>query len=306
MHIHSHTLSPSAIFPISPFCKTLISHLCVTPKGFHLSQSRRLYASRSNGKSNWRFRWRNRRDVVFSALDEWSFGSLKLNSQRGVIFSAFNGWNAGVDSTGSEFTRKRKIVEHICLLKAKADLTDDEEKDMLDYLYTSQYQMGGIIAISLGRITDMKADGFTHAVYMRFQRKEDLAKFYDNVYSRLLKEHVIPYCHEWINVDYESEVEDDILPIFRKGEEFNYGVESVLLISVIGSAIGGPVEDALATFAKLTEDFGSLIVQATQGSNFNLSDRDYTHAVVIRFSSFEALEIFRNSSEYKDVCKLIP
>lgn len=45
----------------------------------------------------------------------------------------------------------RKIVEHICLLKAKDDLSEHDENDMLDYLYTTQYQMGGIVAISLGK-----------------------------------------------------------------------------------------------------------------------------------------------------------
>lgn len=44
----------------------------------------------------------------------------------------------------------RKVVEHICLLRAKEDLSEEQEKDMLDYLYTSQYHMAGIIAISLG------------------------------------------------------------------------------------------------------------------------------------------------------------
>lgn len=43
-------------------------------------------------------------------------------------------------------------MEHIFLLKAKEDLSDEEEKDMLDYLYTAQYLMGGIVAISLGEI----------------------------------------------------------------------------------------------------------------------------------------------------------
>ena len=41
-------------------------------------------------------------------------------------------------------------MEHICLLKTKDNLTDEEEKVMLDYLYTTQYQMRGIVAISLG------------------------------------------------------------------------------------------------------------------------------------------------------------
>jgi len=44
----------------------------------------------------------------------------------------------------------RKIVEHVCLLKARQDLSEEEENDMLDYLYTTQYQMGGVVAISLG------------------------------------------------------------------------------------------------------------------------------------------------------------
>lgn len=87
-------------------------------------------------------------------------------------------------------------MEHIFLLSAKADLSEDEEKDMLDHLYTSQYQMSGIIAISLGRIADPNVDNFTHAVYMRFQKKEDVAKFYANsYYSGILKGHVIPYCY---------------------------------------------------------------------------------------------------------------
>jgi len=47
---------------------------------------------------------------------------------------------------------RRKVVEHICLLKAKEELSEEEENDMLDYLYTTQYQMGGIIAISLGKV----------------------------------------------------------------------------------------------------------------------------------------------------------
>lgn len=103
------------------------------------------------------------------------------------------------------------------------------------------------------------------------------------------------------DVDYESEVEDDILPIFRKGEEFNYGEEFVLLIAFFESAFGAPVEDALESFRKLTLEFPSLIVQATQGSNFNIGSEGYTHAIVIRFRSFKALEIFMGSLEYKNM-----
>ncbi|XP_044501757.1 uncharacterized protein LOC123222842 isoform X2 [Mangifera indica] len=183
------------------------------------------------------------------------------------------------ESSSFSVEQKRNVVEHICLLKAKKDLSDEEENDMLDYLYTSQYQMAGIVAVSLGRISNKNAENYTHAVFMRFQRKEGLMKFYDNsFYLRVLKEHVNPYCHD-----------------------FNFGVEFVLLLAFAESAFGGPVEEALTSLEKLTADLPSLIVQTTQGSNINPSREEYTHGVVIRFRSLEAFEIFSSSSEYKEI-----
>ncbi|KAJ0970079.1 hypothetical protein J5N97_022956 [Dioscorea zingiberensis] len=139
----------------------------------------------------------------------------------------------------------------------------------------------------------------------RFQRKEDLAKFHVNAsYLGVLKEHVKPHCYGLISLEYESEVEDDIMPIFRRGEEFNYGVECVFLISFFETASGHAVEDALATLQSLIIKFGSLIIQATQGQCFNLTDSEYTHAAVIRFPSFDAMEMFRGTSDYKDMWRL--
>lgn len=49
---------------------------------------------------------------------------------------------------------------------------------------------------SVGRISNETVENYTHAVFMRFQRKEDVAKFYENpFYLKVLKEHVMPYCH---------------------------------------------------------------------------------------------------------------
>ncbi|XP_015896203.3 uncharacterized protein LOC107429939 [Ziziphus jujuba] len=228
-----------------------------------------------------------------------------LNMRSGQRLGLGTTVSASSERQSSSFNeqKKRKIVEHICLLKAKADLSDEEENDMLDYLYTTQYQMAGVLSVSLGRISNENLDNFTHAVYMRFQKKEELEKFYDKpFYLRVLKEHVFPYCHGFLNVDYESEVEDDMLPIFRKGEEFNYGVEFVLLISFADKAIGS-IEDALASLERVMVGFPSLIVQSTQGRNFNVSSEEYTHGVVTRFRSFKAFEIFMSSSEYKDIWK---
>ncbi|KAL8268120.1 hypothetical protein R6Q59_001918 [Mikania micrantha] len=222
---------------------------------------------------------------------------LKQTNRRGAINSSSERQNP---STNAETLRN--VVEHICLLKAKMDLSDEDEKDMLDFLYTCQYQMRGILAISLGRVLNQNVEGYTHAVFMRFQKKEDLSKFYENsFYLGVLKDHVTPYCHEFSYFDYESEVEDDILPIFRKGEEFNFGVEYILLIAFKESSLGEVADGALISLAKLLVQFPSLIVQATKGSNFNSGSKDYTHAVVIRFRSSDAFDIFMGSSEYKDI-----
>ncbi|MED6216655.1 hypothetical protein PIB30_009541 [Stylosanthes scabra] len=205
-------------------------------------------------------------------------------------------------SSNLSSAKKRKVVEHLCLLKAKDELSEEEENDMLDHLYTTQYQTGGVVAISLGRISDPNPERLTHALYMRFQRKESLDKFYESpFYLKILKEHVMTYCHGLINVDYESEVDDEMLSIFRKGEEFNQGVEFVLLISFNNGVLGNLAEHALASLASLMLEAPSLIVQFTHGLNFSPSSKEYTHGVIVRFRSVEAFEIFIGSKEYKDV-----
>ncbi|KAK4726373.1 hypothetical protein R3W88_031290 [Solanum pinnatisectum] len=237
-------------------------------------------------------------------LNVAALGSRVLKSNHGLRSKNRNVICSAADrlSFDNDVKRKRKVVEHVSLIKGKEDLSEEQEKDMLDYLYTTQYQMGGIVSISLGRVSGGNDDKYSHGINMRFQTKKDLLKFYENqFYVGVLRDHVVPYCHEIISADFESEVEDDMLSIFRKGEEFNYGVELVLLIAFGKSSLDGPAEDALLALSKLTMDFPSLIVQATIGSNFNISSAEYTHGVVIRFRSPEAFQLFMNSSEYNNM-----
>lgn len=48
-------------------------------------------------------------------------------------------------------------------------------------------------------------------------------------------------------------------------QDFNSGVEFVLLISVLQGAVGDAIEDAMITFHRLTHELKPLIVQKTQG-----------------------------------------
>ncbi|KAG8374903.1 hypothetical protein BUALT_Bualt10G0044000 [Buddleja alternifolia] len=254
-----------------------------------------------------------RRGFSFLVDSRGSLRNWEKEEKSVVVVSAID-----QGSLGTDVQRKRKIVEHISLLKAKEDLSEEQEKDMLDYLYTTQYQMRGIVAISLGdlyysrygiigRISDPNPEQYTHAIFMRFQTKEDLAKFYENpFYMRVLEEKVTPYCHGVFNLDYDSEVEDDILAIFRKGEEFNYGVELMLLLAFVTSSLGGPAEDAMTSLSNLTLEFPSLIVQATKAIILSLcfsrSKYEYEQYGIYSCGA-EAFKIFMNSSEYTTMWK---
>ncbi|XP_012704212.1 uncharacterized protein LOC101783922 isoform X3 [Setaria italica] len=174
-------------------------------------------------------------------------GKKTILSTRGVLESSNGAPSGGL-------VRKRKVVEHIILLRAKPNISDAEEKDMLDYLYTSQYQMRGILAVSL---------------------------------------------------DFESEVEDDIIPLFRREnlvlwQDFNYGVEFMLLISFLETASREAMEDASSSLQSLISQCSSFIVQATCGCCLN-PENGYNHAAVIRFPSSDDLKLFRESIEYKDM-----
>ncbi|KAG2544154.1 hypothetical protein PVAP13_9NG790100 [Panicum virgatum] len=215
-------------------------------------------------------------------------GKKMILSTRGVLESSNGAPSGGL-------VKKRKIVEHIILLRAKPNISDAEEKDMLDYLYTSQYQMRGILTISLGRIEEPNSENFTHAVFMRFQQKEDIVKFYSSAYySKILDD------HGSVSVDFESEVEDDIIPLFRRGEDFNYGVEFMLLMSFVETASREAMEDASSSLQRLIIQCSSFIVQATCGHCLN-PENGYNHAAVIRFPSFDDFKLFRESMEYKDM-----
>lgn len=198
--------------------------------------------------------------------------------------------------------RKRKVIEHVALFQMKKDFTDEQEKDMLDHLYTLQYQMRGIIAVSLGRISNENSDGCTQALFMRFPSAEALKEYYDSpIRWRIANEYIIPHYNGLICVDYETEVEDDIVPIFRRGEDFERGVEFLVLIQVKEGMGPDMVHKAFQAFSGLVEELGSLVVQHTSGKNFCSLNKGYTHGMVTRFPSEEAKEIFTEHPSYHEI-----
>ncbi|CAO2141050.1 unnamed protein product [Urochloa humidicola] len=94
---------------------------------------------------------------------------------------------------------------------------------------------------------------------------------------------------------FEPELEDDIIPLFRRGEDFNCGVQFMLLFFETASQEAR--EDASSSLQRLISQWGSFIVQATCGCCLD-PENGYNHAAVIRFPSFDDLKLFRESMEY--------
>lgn len=198
--------------------------------------------------------------------------------------------------------RKRKVVEHVVLFQMKEGFTEEQEQDMLDHLYTLQYQLRGIIAVSVGSTTNQNPDGCTHGLFMRFPSTEALAGYYDSPARwKVANEYIIPYYNGLISIDYEAEVEDDIEPIFRRGEIFEQGVESLVVLQVKPDTDPRRVQEGFDALSSLVEELDMLVVQHTSGANFCSLNKGYTHGMVTRFLSEEAKDIFTHHSSYLEI-----
>ncbi|XP_024358464.1 uncharacterized protein [Physcomitrium patens] len=195
---------------------------------------------------------------------------------------------------------RRKVVEHVVLLQMEEDMTDEQEKDMLDHLYSLQYHYRGILAVSLGRVVERMPEGVTHAFFQRFPSFEALEQYMDHpARLQVAEKYINPYCKGRIVADFEAEVEDDLEPLFRRGERFQQGIEHVVLIKVREGAILDGTEGMIEAFNALPQQIGpSVIVQLTAGTNLSDRNKGYTHGVLVRVPSEEALTTFSKHPAY--------
>ncbi|KAG0554348.1 hypothetical protein M758_12G086700 [Ceratodon purpureus] len=200
-------------------------------------------------------------------------------------------------------TGTRKVVEHVVLLQMEEDLTDEQEKDMLDHLYSLQYHYRGILAVSLGRVVERMPEGVTHAFFQRFPSFEALEQYMNHpARLKVADEFISPYCKGRIVADFEAEVEDDLEPLFRRGDKFQQGIEHVVLIKVREGASQAGTEGMMEAFNALPQQIDpSVIVQLTAGVNLSDRSKGYTHGVLVRVPSEEALDTFSKHPAYVSV-----
>eukprot|EP00249_Psilotum_nudum_P014670 c24948_g1_i1 orf=196-990(+) len=142
-------------------------------------------------------------DLWVSRLQTFRWASLALiNCQRYLTKSRMENFELAA-SQGQDpvveapptLKPTRRVIEHVTLFQMNEDFSKDQATVMLDYLYTMQYQMRGIIAVSLGYVNN-NAEGCTHASVMRFPSVETLKAYYEHpIRTMITNEYIIPYQH---------------------------------------------------------------------------------------------------------------
>lgn len=195
----------------------------------------------------------------------------------------------------------RKVVDHVVLFKMKDDLTEEQEKQMLDSLWSLQYQVKNVLCTTVGRLVKKTPEGYTHALFSRFPNKQAVDEYMESPARwRVAQDLVIPYFHGLLILDFEAEVEDDIETIFRRGDDFQEGVEHFLFFRFKENVSSDAIDKFLKAADSLPAKFGEL-VQLTVGANFGSKSKDiYTHGLVARLPSEEAL------SEYEKLLQKDP
>uniref|UniRef100_A0A7I4FDU4 Stress-response A/B barrel domain-containing protein n=1 Tax=Physcomitrium patens TaxID=3218 RepID=A0A7I4FDU4_PHYPA len=200
---------------------------------------------------------------------------------------------------------------HTMALSAAAQLANFVPNSVLQSISNSRHLSGSpswahilvrrFTHMSLeGRVVERMPEGVTHAFFQRFPSFEALEQYMDHpARLQVAEKYINPYCKGRIVADFEAEVEDDLEPLFRRGERFQQGIEHVVLIKVREGAILDGTEGMIEAFNALPQQIGpSVIVQLTAGTNLSDRNKGYTHGVLVRVPSEEALTTFSKHPAY--------
>jgi hypothetical protein len=196
--------------------------------------------------------------------------------------------------------KTREVVDHAVLFKMKDDLTEDQEREMLEALFTLQYQCKGVLYLSVGSLLEKTVEGYTHGLFARFATKADVDAYMEHPGRwAIAKELIIPYYNGLVMLDVEDEVADDLESVFGREYAQCGGVDHFVLFKVKEGTSQESVEAMLQSFKDLAASLDpSILFQLTSGKNISPVGKGYTHGFIARIQSEEALEAFTKSEGY--------
>lgn len=223
---------------------------------------------------------------------------------------------------------KASVVELLWLLKARSDADPAQVEVLLDSLWSLQYMVpAGILCAAAGPVVscvaynpseeqqqqeqeqqsqassseqqqpqqqqqqykDSAQCGFTHAVHFRLASRLHLEHLMAHPLMASSRDQVADMCTDHAQLVFEGMVTKRLEALFRRGEEFESGVEHVLLLQP--GANGGLGADAfLAQLAELAESSVAGGIQASHGAVISCVHAAATHVLMTRFAVMQQVQ----------------
>ena len=207
-------------------------------------------------------------------------------------------------AAGSGPVEKAAVVEYLLLLQAKEGASAEDIEVALDTVWSLQYMARNIICASAGAITSITyspsnrapaaaALNFTHVVHFRLMSRGAFEEFMANpTTAKVMTETVAPLCEQTAQVVFEGLVTKQLEALFRRGEEFETGLEHVIMM-VPGQANPADAQAFLAQLATLAESSVAGGIQASFGAALCCPHLDgCTHVFMTRFAAKQQIQQF--------------
>jgi hypothetical protein len=217
-------------------------------------------------------------------------------------------------------------VELLWLLKARPDADAEAVAQLLDALWSLQYMVpAGIMCAAAGPVVACTAYtqrqqqqqageapslppppqapagggdgwqcGFTHAVHFRLANRASLEHLMVHPLMAASRDAVDQLCTSSSQLVFEGLVAKRLEALFRRGEEFEAGVEHVLLLQP--GASGGVGADAfLCQLAALAESSVAGSIQASHGAVISCVHAAATHVLMTRFAAPQQVQLLHGT-----------
>lgn len=199
------------------------------------------------------------------------------------------------------------MVEFLWLLKARPDAAAEQVEALLDSLWSLQYLVpAGILCASAGPVVSCVAYqqqqqelgqqqqqsaqapsswqcGFTHAVHFRLGNRASLEHLLVHPLMASSRDAVDALCSAASQLVFEGMVAKRLEALFRRGEEYEAGVEHVLLLQP-GAGGGAGADEFLSNLASLAESSVAGGIQASHGAVISCVHAAATHVLMTRFA----------------------
>lgn len=261
---------------------------------------------------------------LFATKGRWSLGRQCSLAKKSLQIKAQD--FASEQETKSAYV---KVVEYFMLLEVRPDLQQEDVLKMLGSMWSLQYMIPQVLCASAGSILVVnnrsqgglfnehsdKGAGFTHALHFRFGNPEVADAFRQHpTFTKTKKQGVDVMCDRVAELVAVVEVPNDLGAIFRRGGDWEEGVEHIIVMKaqngvkkegvnkyvshlqeLAETSVGGALCSSVGPLAQITDTFASSSSKDHSSVSFL--------ALVTQFPTFEGCQAFDQISMVQQIQK---